>query len=167
MFSKIVSCQGGRFNENAIQISVTKYPINLDYNQMQEISTLKQVSYQYHRTSGTDIKKSNKMPLDIEGLQDANKSFWNCYHVNACPLLMEGKLYVCTIAPNIIHFNRKFNTHMDIEKDDYLDIYSINDNSSLLSFICTPKPFCRFCKTTERSFGHTWERSKQEMSEWT
>ena len=106
------------------------------------------------------------MPMDTEGRQEPKHSFWNCYHVNGCSLLMEGKLYPCAVAPNAAHFNKKSNTHMELGKGDYLDIYSVDTMEEILAFLTTPKPFCRYCKTLERSFGHEWERSKREMSEW-
>lgn len=153
--------------ENDIVVVVTKYPINIDHSTMLEVAKSNQVKFHFYGNTDTITKTSYKMPMDIDGLQDARRSFWNCYHVNTCPILKEGKLYPCSPSSGAIHFNRRFGTHMDMEADDYLDIYSVKDNAELLSFLSTPKPFCRFCKTAERTFGHTWEQSKKDISEWT
>ena len=152
--------------ENNIVVVVTKYPLKLDYIRMEELAKNKGVEFSFYGDSGHVIKTSYKMPMDIDGRQDAKRSFWDCYHANMLPLVMDGRLYPCTVLPNIVHFNKKFGTNMDIEKGDYLDIYGVKNSGELLSFLSTPKPFCRFCKTTERSFGHTWERSKRDTSEW-
>ena len=56
---------------------------------------------------------------------------------------------------------------MELEEGDYLDIHQVNDVYELYQFLCTPKPFCRYCKTQERTFGHPWGRSEQKMEEWT
>ena len=152
--------------ENEIIIVVTKYPINLDHDRMMETAKANKVKFQFYGNSGIVTKTSYKMPMDVDGMQNAKLSFWNCYHVNTCPLVMEGKLYPCTIIPNSIHFNQKFDVHLDTEEGDYLDIYEAYKQLDLLSYLSTPKPFCRYCKTNERTYGHIWERSKQEISEW-
>ena len=153
--------------ENNIVVVVTKYPLKLDYIKMEEVAKSKGVKFSFYGDTGHVMKTSYKMPMDTEGFQDAKYSFWNCYHVNTCPYLKAGKLYPCSPMFGTTHFNQRFGTNMDIEKGDYLDIYDVKDTEEILSFLTTPKPFCRFCKTAERSFGHTWERSKRDMSEWT
>ena len=150
-----------------IMIVTTKYPIQVDYDKIMQIADSKTVMFKFYGKTGETQKTSYKMPMDPEGMQEPKQSFWNCYHGNGCSLLMEGKLYPCTVAPNARHFNKKFNTNMELENGDYLDIYAIDNAEDLLAFLCTPKPFCRYCRTKERSAGHEWERSKQEMSEWT
>ena len=152
---------------NEIVIVVTKYPIELNYDKIVHVAQEKNVEFEYYGKTGEETKTLYKMPMDILGRQNAQLSFWNCYHGNSLPLLMEGKFYPCTVAPNATHFNKKFDTKMELGKGDYIDIYSINILAELLLFLSTPKPFCRYCKTTERSWGHVWERSRQEMSEWT
>ena len=94
------------------------------------------------------------------------KSFIECFHANNCPLLMEGKLYPCTVAPNVCHFNKRFGTNLELKDGDSLDIYHVKKASELLKFLSRPKPFCRHCDVGNRSYGHKWERSKQEISEW-
>ncbi len=150
-----------------ILLELTKYPINLDYDKIMRKCNSEGVDFKFYGSSGKVEKTLYKMPMDVEGMQDTKRSFWNCYHVNTCILVMEGKIYPCTIIPNAVHFNKKFNTHMELEKGDFLDIYSVNNLEELLSFVSKPKPFCRYCKTADRSYGYEWGRSKQEISEWT
>jgi organic radical activating enzyme len=152
--------------EKNIVIVNTKYPINLDYEAIKETVAKHGVVFEHYQDTGESTKTSYKIPLDIEGHQDHRKSFVECFHANACPLLMEGKLYSCTVAPNVRHFNKRFGTHMELGDGDSLDIYSVKKASELLNFLSRPKPFCRYCNVSNRSYGHKWERSKQEISEW-
>lgn len=152
--------------DNRIAIVVTKYPINLDFERMEETAKSWGVSFRYYGATGETIKTSYKMPMDPFGQQNPIKSFWDCYHSNNCTMLMEGKFYPCTVAPNARHFNKKFGTSMELTEGDYLDIYSISDIDELYQFLCTPKPFCRYCRTSERSYKHKWEQSKQVVEEW-
>lgn len=153
-------------HNNNINIVITKYPIAVDYTKIEQVAKENDVSLEYYGSTGEITKTLYKMPMDIHGTQDSKKSFWNCYHANTCPILMEGKMYPCTILPNIVHFNKKFDLSLETEKKDYLDIYKVESQDDLLQFLSTPKPFCRYCRTTERSFGHKWELSKQAIDEW-
>jgi hypothetical protein len=152
--------------EENIVIVNTKYPINFDYEAIKKTVAVHGVMFEHYQDTGEITKTSYKIPLDIEGRQNPRKSFIKCFHANRCPLLMEGKLYSCTVAPNVRHFNKRFGTHMEVEDGDFLDIYRVKEASEFLKFLSCPKPFCRYCDVTNRSYGHKWERSKQEISEW-
>lgn len=152
--------------DNRIEIVVTKYPIELDFEKMEETAQKWGVAFRYYGDTGEVIKTSYKMSIDVAGRQDPTESFWDCYHANQLPLLMEGKFYPCTVAPNVRHFNKKFGTNMALEAGDYLELDKVSSADELYQFLCTPKPFCRYCKTKERTFGHPWGRSEQKMEEW-
>ena len=152
--------------EQNIVIVNTKYPINLDYEAIKKTTAVHGVMFEHYNDTGEITKTSYKIPLDIEGRQNPSKGFIKCFYANRLPLLMEGKLYSCTVAPNVRHFNNRFGTHMELEDGDSLDIYRVKKGSELLKFLSCPKPFCRYCNVSNRSFGHKWERSKQVISEW-
>ena len=152
--------------DSKITIEVTKYPINLDYEKIIRTVEDRNIAFKFHSYTGKATKKMTKVPLDLEGHQNAEVSFQNCVLANRWVALIDGKMYTCQVAPNVFHFNKKFDTSMDLEEDDYLDIYKANDIDEILSFLCTPKPFCKYCKTTEYIGGIPWAPSKCEMSEW-
>lgn len=152
--------------ENNIIIIHTKYPIHLDYKAIKKAAATHGVQYRYNGWTGVFAKTSFKMSLDIKGTQDPGKSFIKCFHANTYPLMMEGKFYPCTVAPNIRHFNKRFGTNMALEEGDYIDIYRVNNATELFNFLSCPKPFCRYCDVKNRSYGHKWERSKQKINEW-
>ncbi len=89
-----------------------------------------------------------------------------CFHANHAVLVMEGKIFTCTVAPNAHIFSERFGIDLALTERDYLDIHKAESKQDILEFLATPKPFCRYCDVAARSYGHPWERSKQEMSEW-
>jgi hypothetical protein len=152
--------------EQNIVIVNTKYPVNLDYEAIKQTADMHGVKFEHYGDTGKVTKTSYKIPLDIEGRQDPRKSFIECFHANSLPLLMEGKLYSCTVAPNVRHFNKRFGTRMELEDGDFLDIHSVKKAPELFQFLSSPKPFCRYCDVSNRLYGHEWERSRQEINEW-
>jgi organic radical activating enzyme len=153
--------------KNRITIEVTKYPIKLDYDKLIKLVESKKVAFKYHSYTGKATKTLYKMPLDLEGKQNAEKSFADCTLANRWIALMDGKMYTCQVAPNVYHFNKQFGTNLDLEEGDYLDIYKANNIDEILDFLSTPKPFCKYCKTAEIINGIPWQPSKREISEWT
>lgn len=150
--------------ENNIGLEITKYPINVDYEK------IKNSAFKYGinlKMLNETIKTSHKVPLDLEGKQDTRESFMNCWHANNCVFLKEGKLFTCTIAPNIEHFNKFFNKNLELNKNEGIDIFKAQSMDEILAFLSRPIPFCRYCKVKERSFGHKWRISKKEITEWT
>lgn len=152
--------------ENRIVIVNTRYPIDLDHRAIATIAEANQVPFEHFGDTGEIRKTSYKIPLDISGTQDKKESFMNCFHANRHVLLMEGRIYGCTVAPNVRIFNERFGTSLALEAGDYLDIHEAASKEEVLGFLCRPKPFCRYCDVGHRSFGHPWQRSKGEMSEW-
>ncbi len=150
-----------------IVIVMTKYPIELDCDAIIERAREHDVAIEYRDETESQEKKLYRVPLDTSGGQDAAESFSKCFHANNCALLMEGKMFTCTVAPNIGIFNRRFGAHLQLRNDDCLDIHQAVTREEVLHFLCTPKPFCRYCNVGGRSFGHLWERSKGDMGEWT
>jgi len=151
---------------NRLTIEVTKYPIHLDYPNIVKTVEDKGIAFKFHSYTGKAQKTLYKMPLDIEGRQDADGSFSNCTLANRWIALMDGKMYTCQVAPNVFHFNKKFGTTLDLEDGDSLDIYEVNDIDEILSFLCTPKPFCKYCKTDSIVNGIPWQPSTRDINEW-
>lgn len=152
--------------ENNIVIVNTKYPINLDYDGMVTKAEQFGVAFEHYGNTGEKTKTSYKIPLDLKGKQNPRSNYLKCHHSNNCSLLMEGKFYACTVAPNINIFNKRYGTDLKLVEDDYLDIYKINDKQEIFDFLSKPIPFCRYCDVEHRQYGLEWERSKQLKEEW-
>ena len=80
------------------------------------------------------LKKSRKVPLDLEGKQDINANFIKCMHANSFCCLSKGKLFTCTVAPNVRHFNKFFNKNIPITDVDYIDIYKAQNKEEVMLF---------------------------------
>lgn len=152
--------------ENRICIVNTKYPIDLDHAAIEELARVHEVAFEYYGYTGEKTKTSARIPLDLSGEQDPRESFMHCFHANHAVFLSEGKIFTCTVAPNVHIFNERFGTDLALTEGDYLNIHKVGRMQEILEFLATPKPFCRYCNVAARSFGHPWERSKQEMNEW-
>lgn len=151
---------------NKITIEVTKYPMNIDYDAMHKSCVDWGVAFKFHSYTGKATKTMYKMPLDLDGTQNPIESFGCCTLANRWVALMDGKIYTCQTAPNVHHFNKKYEIDMYLESGDYLNIHKAKDIDEILAFLSKPKPFCKYCKTNAVIHGIPWQYSKKEMSEW-
>lgn len=152
--------------ENKVTIVNTKYPINLDFEKMQERAKEEGVTYKFFEGTGNHlVKKSFKKMINLKGDSDPVESFMNCSISNYGNFLMEGKLYGCPFScqSNRI-FNKKFDENLRITEKDYLVLDDIKDKSEIFEFAAKPKFYCRYCVGLSSEFD--WTRSKQEKSEW-
>jgi organic radical activating enzyme len=152
---------------NDIIIVNTKYPLKLDFDRIKEVAKKHDVRFEHYGNSGETLKKSSHIPLDIEGKQDAYMNFIKCFHANNCCFLAKGKLFTCTVAPNIRHFNKFFNKNITLTNADYIDIYKARNAEEIMQFLCRPVPFCKYCYVEKRTFGHEWQTSRKDVKEWT
>lgn len=152
-----------------IKISITKYPINLDYDKLKQISDSNHVKCEFFDSTGfsSDGRMFSHLPLDINGKQDINYNFTHCDDANHCVTLESGRLYTCTVAPNSYIFKNYFNLDMKTVKEDSIDIYSVDSVDEILEFLARPIPFCRFCDIKNRSRDRKWEKSQKDIREWT
>ncbi len=152
---------------NHIVVNITKYPLRLDHNKMKDVAYSHGVILTLYGDKGRLGKTSYRIPLDLEGRQDARKNFKRCFHANYMIFLKKGRLSPCTVAPNIEHFNKYFQMAIPISPEDSIDIYKVQSAQEILEFLCQPIPFCKYCYVDKRTFGHPWKRSEKDIKEWT
>ncbi len=152
--------------KNNIIIVNTRYPINLDFDKMREVAKQHGVRYE-HKDKKRTLKTSYHLPLDLEGKQEAHTNFIKCFHANNCCFLSKGRLFTCTVAPNIRHFNKFFNKDLPLSNADYIDIYEARNEEEILYFLCRHIPFCKYCNIEKRTYQHSWQKSKKNIKEWT
>ena len=151
--------------ENDVTVVCTKYPIKLDYGEIERKAKEYKINFSYFNNANY-IKTSYHIPFDLEGKQDPRDSFLNCFHANQCIGIHDGKIFTCSPAANAHHFNKYFNTDMKLDNSDYIDIYKAQSIQEILAFLARPIPFCKYCNVNQRSFNHKWEISKKDISEW-
>ena len=159
-------------NENNILISITKYPIKLDWEKMKEVASEKSVNIEFYNDGSieegesSDKKYSYRALLDENGNADSFKAFINCFMSNGCVQLVNGKLFPCNVAANIRHFNKYFNKKLELTSIDYIDIYEAKNYNEILQFLAKPIPFCRYCLTYEWQNMGKWLPSKRDVNEY-
>ncbi len=153
--------------ENKIVIRPTKYPVSLDYDALEKLAAEHNVEYHYFGNTANVIKTLNKYPLDINGMQDARRSFRLCYRANKCIYLQHGRLYTCTVAPTIRHLNKRFGLKLMESPENSIDIYSAKSAQEIVEFLARPIPFCKYCMPEKVQNGLVWRQSEGDLLEWT
>lgn len=149
-----------------IKISLTKYPINLDYDKIESRVTKEGINFEYHGYSLVEEKVLWKERIDREGKQDPEVMFQCCGRANDCIVLSKGRLYTCTMIPNLRHFNSFFNEDLQVTEKDSIDIYKAKDAQEIFQFLSHAVPCCRYCDIFNNEYGLVWERSKLQKEEW-
>jgi len=152
--------------ECKVDISVTEYPINLDYKYLRKMA--KEYGVNYNDVTSRDkngVKYSFHHPFDLEGKQEPYH-FINCFCFNNCITLKDGKMYPCSMMPNSHHFCAYYGKKLEISKEDYIDIFEVNSFEEIAEFISNRVPFCRYCNVKERK-AYDWKQSTKNIDEWT
>lgn len=150
--------------KNNIVISVTKYPIKLNFEKMRELSQYYEVDFEFF---GIAVDKSTwNIAFDCDGRQNPHKSFINCFFANYCVTLNNGKISTCSPILRIDIFNKHFKKDLDVCKSDYIDIYKAETGREILEFLAQPIPFCRYCNVKKRTYDNLWSHSKRYINEW-
>lgn len=165
LLSKLSSDVLTEFNNNNIEIIITKYPIKLDEDELEHIKKLYGLKISYTNRSKT-IKKMNHMPLDLNGTQNINDNFKICYSAR-CTNLKGTKIYPCPIVASIEHFNSYFSVELPVSNNDYLDLQKCKTKKQITDFLSKPIPFCAYCKRNEITYNLPWQISTKHIKEWT
>ena len=153
-------------HENEVILSVTKYPLKLDYDLMHEKANNYNVNFEFY--DNTDQQQIwYNIKLQEDGKRDAKKSFYKCFVANDCIMLKNGRLYTCTLIPNIEHFNKYFNKNSEVCDDDSIDIYKAKNKEEIFDFLAHPVPFCRYCNPDIKDYSLNWEPTTKKIDEWT
>jgi len=145
------------------RLIISVYPVNLD------VEEIKRLAKNYNvQISIADRLGENWVfwTMDLEGKQNKTKSFILCSQANSCNQLKNGKVYPCSTAAYIEHFNKAFGVSLELDEKDSLDIFRNGVTSQdVLDFLSRPVPFCRYCSRDK--FRMTpWQASKRVIEEW-
>ncbi|WP_409967519.1 radical SAM protein [Bengtsoniella intestinalis] len=148
-----------------IEIGVTQYPVDVDYEAGKALA--EQYHVPYISFSGEGVREELwKLSLDEKGQQRPIENFMHCPRPNACVFCAHGRLYPCATMANIQHYNRFFNKNLALSSDDSIDIHQAQSAQEIFEFLKNPTPFCRYCNIDKREYGLTWRPSEQSISEW-
>ena len=152
--------------DNHVKISLTKYPIGLNYQKIEDIINREGVKFEYHGYSRVEEKALWKMRLDVLGRQDPELMFKCCGRANDCIVLSKGRLYTCTMIPFVRHFNQFFRENIEVTDRDSIDIYHAKNAEEVFEFLSKPVPCCRYCDIFHNEYGLKWEQSRLNKEEW-
>jgi MoaA/NifB/PqqE/SkfB family radical SAM enzyme len=150
---------------NGVVIRITKYPIALDFEKIENLAKTYDVDLRYY-SDRNEINAWRKLKLDFDGMQDERRMFVICSRVGSCTYLQNGRLYPCTVAPTVRHFDKRFGTELFNATYNSIDIYKATSAEEILNFLVKPIPFCRFCNVAATECI-PWQRSKKTIDEWT
>lgn len=145
-----------------INIYVSKYPINIDYQKIADLSLVKDVNIGFSNTTYFFHKV-----LSSSKIYDSEENFNLCQSKNKCVYLRDGKLYVCAGGYLLNSVNHHFNTNIPLSEYDYLNIYTYKlEQTDIISFLNTHKQYCGWCHLPHEKGNIKWDLSKKTRDEW-
>jgi hypothetical protein len=101
--------------------------------------------------------------INPRGDSDPSRAMADCRSLFYCPLLKDGRLYVCVLPKVVPYYNHRFG--QSIPTDGGIDIYEPDlDGHKILERLNTPVETCRFCDLGARQM-HKWENDKNPRVE--
>ena len=149
--------------EHKIIISITEYPIGLDYSEIEGIAKKFGVILTY--VHGRRQKMMFNINLDLFGRIDNYKHARMCEQHNLCCSLSHGKFHCCQLVSTLHIFNKYFNQNIPITAEDELSIYDVSSVEEIDRFLREPRPICKYCIVSSR-VDFPWRLSKCDISEW-
>lgn len=153
-----------------VHITVTVYPINIDYEAIvkkaEQYGVSLAMSSDIHAKTNTKIVKiSDKHTMDLSG--EVEKFYCvNCLYFNKFNVLKDGRLYMCPVEAHSNILNKAFDKNLEIKEGDYLDIYQLKSWEEIAEFSCSYIPFCSYCDLKRWGHHGPWKTSEKELWEY-
>lgn len=156
--------------ENRVDITVTVYPIKLDYIKIEEEAkkyglNIKLSSDVHAVTPTKQTKITDKHPFTLKG-NSPKEYFVRCLYYNKFNVLKDGKLFMCPVMAHIGILNKKFGTNFSYKDGDFVDIYKAKSWEDFVKYSSSRIPFCRYCDLRNWGPCQEWAPSKKELSEY-
>jgi MoaA/NifB/PqqE/SkfB family radical SAM enzyme len=128
-----------------VTIQLTKYPINLDIDAIENKAHSERVRLETFQTH-TDFMKYTLNPVGDCSLFPVIE----CCQMNNCTVLRNGRIYMCPMSAHIDKFNAKHGQIFEMHENDSIDIYTVQSFEEIAEFTSKPVPFCRYCDIKAR-----------------
>lgn len=153
-------------HDSRVNIIASAYPININVEAVRETAVKFGVSFKW--AWGEDESQHDKFavePINLKGNSRIKHNFALCVRANNCITLRKGRLYTCTFAPHVRHFNRYFGQNVAITEADSVNIYDDNVTADMiLQRMAEPIPACRYCNLDAKIIQ--WGITEKDISEW-
>lgn len=149
---------------NNIILSVTKYPINLDYASIEEIAIKNNVVFEIFHVTTTAFMRL--LPIELSGTCNPAYSFENCPIAHRCCYLKESKIYSCPRIPNIQAFNKHYGYNLRVSQNDYIELLEGVNRDDINRFLDTHNDFCKHCNTDKLNNFVVWRVHNYSQNEW-
>lgn len=147
-------------------ISITRYPINLDWNEINKKVMLYGTNIYQIKSKGSQTKKWYRNKRDLSGNQDMLLNFHKCFWKCRCIVLQHGRLSSCVVPFKAKFFQTYYNSKaFDTSEFNSIDIYSAQSIEEIVNFLNKPIPCCRYCLPNQEQ-EIPWGISKKEITEW-
>jgi len=159
-------------SKNNVRIAVSDYPVKIKNEIIKEkalgfnVELRMYADKELREAEGSSARQWAKIPIDINGAQNKKRSFKNCWLGGTCFQLVDGKIYKCARIAYINLFNAAFGKQLDVEENDYVNIYKVKNVDEILYQLTKPPSFCRYCKVDEVTWNNKWEVSKKIIEEY-
>lgn len=144
-----------------IIIALTRYPIKVDYDAIEERVRREGVECSVFGDRGEN-DSFFRFPLDPAGRQNKRLAHLRCFNFG-CLSIVGDRLYPCSTAACSRHLNQRFGTDFQILEGDSIRISDIRSARDIRRLRNRPVPFCRYCRHHEDA---TYAPSRREASEW-
>lgn len=153
--------------DNNISILITPYPLKLDMPSIRNSADKFGVPVNWTWDDEENERSAfSVQPINLEGSNNPLLNFALCLRAVNCITLKHGKLFTCTFAAHVGHFNKRFGKNVNITEADYVDIYKTDDPDEILRRLTEPIPACRYCDKVHIEKSVEWQHTEQEITEW-
>ena len=154
--------------DNNIEIRLTRYPIKLDYEAIEETCRKHGVALDIFadRTydgGGWSLFHLHENGGGIKAYRYKWLKFMRCQSFN-CMQLADGKIFPCAQSAHVRHLNKAFGTDFRHRKGDYLETDKIKNVCQIRKMLFQTAPFCYYCG--KGYIPTKWKISERKRDEW-
>lgn len=132
--------------DNDIGVLISAYPIKIDTDKIKQLAEKYGVNVNWAwGASEHALDTFLVSAINLKGNSNSTLNFALCGRGNRCITLKHGKLFTCSFAAHVHHFNKRFSQNVNITDADSLDIYAEDDPKAILKRLSEPIPACRYC----------------------
>lgn len=152
-------------NKLHIGLSLTRYPVNFDYDYWIKEGQKRGVSVSDgHMTES--IKTTYHLPIRDMAEFNIYKNYAKCEHANQCIVVREGRIYACPLAANVHYYNKYYNKNIPDKENVSIDIYGVTSWKEIEDYLKEPNLMCAHCDVFHYTYDIPWAVSKKDVKEW-